>query len=187
MIIRENKSKINNIDRLSAIHLLDFNGILRDLRALTNIETKAEFISAYRDLKDYLVKEQVSKLPKVVQSLNSKALESLVNIPQGYKELETRIKTLKTNKYANDVLSCLDLNGEFELNNDKLESWKDSFRVRVTEKDQLDRAKSLNNLADKINELNLLSFGNLNSILRVLTIEDGKVKPKPDSIINGYN
>lgn len=187
MIIRENKSKINNIDRLSTTHLLDFNGILRDLRALTNIETKQEFVLAYRDLKDYLVKEQVSKLPTVVQALNSKALESLVNVPQGYKELETKIKALKANKYANDVLSCLELKKEFELNNDKLESWKESYRVRVTEKDQLDRAKSLKALTDKINELNLLSFGNLNSILRVLMVEDGKVKPKPDSIINGYN
>lgn len=186
MIIKENKVKINSIDRLSTIHLLDFNSLLKDLRELIDIENKGSFLTAYRDLKDYLLKDQVNKLPKVVQALSNKALESLVNLPKGYKELETKIQTLKANKYANDVLSCLDLNGEFELNNDKLENWKDSFRIRVTEKGQIDRAKSLNALTDKINELNLLSFGNLTSILRVLMIDEGKVIPKPDSIINGY-
>lgn len=186
MIIKENKIQINSIDRLSTIHLLDFNSILRDLRELINIETKESFLTAYNGLKDCLVKDQVSKLPKVVQTLSHNALESLVNLPKGYKELETKIKALKANKYANDVLSCLDLNEEFELNNDKLESWKETYRIRITNQDQIDRAKSLNALTDKINELNLVNFGNLASMLRVLMIDQGKVVAKPDSIINGY-
>jgi len=186
MIIKENTTQIRNIDRLSVTHLIDFNAILRDLRVLSTIETKEDFTEAYRDLKSYLVKEQVSKLPKVVQALNKTALESLVNLPKGYKELETRIKALKSNKYANDVLSCLDLKEDFELNNDKLESWKETYRIRITNQDQIDRAKSLNALTDKINELNLVNFGNLASMLRVLMIDQGKVVAKPDSIINGY-
>lgn len=184
--IREDGNKLNDIDRTLATQLMSFNAILKDVRNYSTIESKESFVRAYNDLKEYLTNEQVQQLPKPLKMLSNVALKGLINLPN-YEGAELKIKALKKSVYSTKVLNCLELvDDSFILNEEAVEQWKDGYRIKISDPEQIKRYEDLKELADIVNKLGLYR-AHLNSILRVFAInEEGLVAPKPTSVINGY-
>ena len=181
--IQEDKRTIDILNKLSASYLLQFNAVLKAIRVFTEINSREDFLEAYRDLKQVVIDEAIESLPKALKSLKKEALQDMVQLPEQLPLALKQIESLKGKKYSSEIFQCLDFNGkEFELNQDKFESLLDRYRVRITDSKQIQKYEQLKKIADAINEAGLVKMGNVNGLLSNFNYKDGKLIPSPSVV-----
>ena len=181
--IQEDRKSIQMLERLSVAYTLEFNAVLKAIRVFTRIDTREDFLEAYRDLKQVVIDKAVESLPKALKSLKKEALEGMVKLPEQLPVALKQIESLKGKKYSADIFNCLQFNGkDFELNQDKFESLLDRYRVKVTEPAQIEKYNELKKICDAINEAQLIKMGNMVGLLSNFLLKDGELHPKPSAV-----
>ena len=182
--IQEDKTSIKMLERLSVAYTLEFNAVLKAMRVFTKIDSREDFLEAYRDLKQVVIDKAVESLPKTLKVLKKEALESMVELPEQLPVALNQIQSLKNKKHSPDVFSCLNFNAKegFELNQDKFESLLDRYRVRITDSKQIQKYEQLKKIADAINEAGLVKLGSVVGVMNNFIFKEGKIHPKPSVV-----